>query len=181
MDHQPREGSASTARNIEIKARCDDLDRARSRAQAIGAEPAGILHQIDTYFPTKAGRLKLRQINSNGVDRAELIWYHRTNEATARESNYHVVPLMDASLMLAALSAGLGVRGSVRKRRDLLLWHNVRIHLDMVENLGPFIEFEAVLSDQDDETISRARLEELSRALEIGEQIACSYCDLLGL
>ena len=171
MSHQPR-------RNIEIKAHCDDLSRARASAEAIGATFAGVLNQIDTYFNVPHGRLKLRQINS---DRTELIWYHRTNEATARQSSYHVVPVADAGLMLATLQAALGIRGEVRKRRDLLLWENVRIHLDAVQRLGEFIEFEAVLSSESDELISRQRLEMLSRELRIGAQIAPSYSDLLGI
>jgi len=33
----------------------------------------------------------------------------------------------------------------VSKRREIYLWHNVRIHLDAVTGLGSFVEFEAVL------------------------------------
>jgi len=164
-------------RNIEIKARCDDLNRARRAAEAIGAKFAGVLHQIDTYFHVKHGRLKLRQINGN---QTELIWYERPDRAEARASNYYVVPVTDADLTLAALSAALGVRGAVRKRRELFLWDNVRIHLDRVERLGEFIEFEAFVSDAASETVSSKRLDQLSGQLHIGEQIGRSYSDLLG-
>jgi adenylate cyclase class 2 len=164
-------------RNIEIKAHCKDLSEARRKAEEIGAKFDGILNQIDTYFHVPQGRLKLRRING---DNTELIWYQRENQATARASEYHVAPVTDADLMLAVLGGALGVRGQVRKRRELLLWHNVRIHLDEVEKLGTFIEFEAVISDGNDEATSRARIKRLSRELEIDEPIAVSYPDLLG-
>jgi len=171
MSHQLR-------RNIEIKAHCDDLSRARSAAEALGAKFAGVLNQVDTYFDVPRGRLKLRQVNDA---ESQLISYHRPNEPTARESQYRLVAVADAELMLATLGAALRIRVQVRKRRELLLWHNVRIHLDTVERLGAFIEFEAVLSDDSDEATSRDRLETLSRALKIGQQIAGSYSDLLGI
>ncbi len=38
----------------------------------------------------------------------------------------------------------------VSKRRRLFLWEGVRIHLDEVEDLGNFVEFEAVLPQAGD-------------------------------
>ena len=47
--------------NVEIKARCSDLDRVRDRLIALGARVVGTDHQIDTYFQVPRGRLKLRE------------------------------------------------------------------------------------------------------------------------
>ena len=44
-----------------------------------------------------------------------------------------------------SLVAALGVRQVVDKHREIHLYHNVRIHLDRVADLGEFLEFEAVL------------------------------------
>ena len=38
------------------------------------------------------------------------------------------------------LAEALGVRSVVRKRREIYLYHNVRIHLDEVCDLGRFLE-----------------------------------------
>ena len=103
--------------------------------------------------------------------------------AQARLSAYHLVPVADAPALKAALAAALGVRGEVRKRRDIYLWHNVRIHLDEVAGLGTFVEFEAVLGSDEDETQAPDRLTRLCQELAISSaaHVALSYAELLGL
>jgi predicted adenylyl cyclase CyaB len=167
-------------RNIELKARCADPVAARNAAIAVGAEAVGMLEQTDTYFRASHGRLKLRETIGKP---AELIWYARPNHADARGSDYQIVHVSDPHALKVALSAAIGVRGVVKKRRELLMWHNVRIHLDVVENLGTFLEFEAVLTDSADETSSLERLQTLTDALGIADtdRIATSYSDQLRL
>jgi adenylate cyclase class IV len=104
------------------------------------------------------GRLKLREIV--GV-RAELIQYERSNEARSRKSEYRLTPISHPEELKASLAAALGLRGQVEKHRHVLLWHNVRIHLDKVKSLGTFIEFEAVMSSGEDEPTGHARLKQL--------------------
>src|SRR5262249_19316191 len=133
----------------------------------------------DTYFQVPHGRLKLREIEGK---RAVLIWYERPDCPGVRTSAYYLVPVTEAALLRAALSGALGLRGQVNKRREIYLWHNVRVHLDEVAGLGTFIEFEAVLSGAEEEAASPARLDQLSAALGIDPAgaLAPSYADLLG-
>jgi predicted adenylyl cyclase CyaB len=169
--------SGHARRNIELKARCCDLAKARDAAVALGAETVGVLEQTDTYFNPATGRLKLRET----IGRlAELIWYDRSDHVDARRSDYQIVPVNDADALKAALTAALGVRVIVKKRRELLMWHNVRIHLDAVQELGTFIEFEAVLSDASEELESRQRLKTLIQALGVtdADRVATSYSSL---
>ena len=65
--------------------------------------------------------------------------------------------------------------------RDLWLLDNVRIHLDVVEDLGSFVEFEAMISPQIDVEHCHQALAALRESFEpvLGEAIAVSYCDLL--
>jgi predicted adenylyl cyclase CyaB len=169
-------------RNLEIKARLADPAAVRDAVARLGARPSARETQTDTYFRVAHGRLKLREIEGQP---AVVIWYDRPDQQGTRDSAYHLVPVPDAATMKAALTAALGVRGECRKRREIYLWHNVRIHLDEVTGLGRFVEFEAVLSPQDEEeeATSRDRLEQLGRALGIcaSEYLATSYADLLGL
>jgi adenylate cyclase, class 2 len=167
-------------RNLERKFRCRDLNAVRAVLPALGTRYGEIQLQTDTYFHARAGRLKLREIDG---EPATLIAYDRPDAATAKLSAYHLVPVADGTLLRIALTAALGERGVVRKRREIHHRRNVRIHLDEVEGLGTFVEFEAVLSAHDDEAAAHADLEMLRHALGLSgaEELAASYADLLGL
>lgn len=166
--------------NLERKVRYPDHANARLVLQQLGAVHEGVQTQTDTYFPVPAGRLKLRVIDDK---RAVLIGYDRPNVAGDRTSAYYLNPVSDGALMEVTLRAALGVRGVVRKRRDVYHFHNVRVHLDEVEGLGTFLELEAVLSGDADEEMSRDRLQTLVGALGLDrtEALPGSYADLLGL
>lgn len=152
-------------RNIELKARLRDIEAARKTAATVATGHLATEHQIDTYFHCRQGRLKLREIEGRP---AQLIWYLRPDEQGPKASEYLVVPVADAPLLKSALAAALGVSGVVDKRREILLWHNVRIHLDEVAGLGTFVEFEAVLGPGIDDSAGRAQLDELSRRFGLG-------------
>jgi predicted adenylyl cyclase CyaB len=139
-----------------------------------------VQHQVDTYFAARRGRLKLREVDD---ERAELIAYERPDRVDVRASSYRVVPVAAPAALAAALAAALGVRGKVVKRREIYLWENVRIHIDRVEGLGAFLEFEAVIGESDGDEVSRQRLETLSERLGIRSEdtVTGSYSDLLGL
>ncbi|MEN8159378.1 MAG: class IV adenylate cyclase, partial [Myxococcota bacterium] len=127
--------------NLELKARCSDLAAARRRAEAVATEWLGVDTQVDTYFRAPGGRLKLRESTLSG---AQLIPYLRPDAKEARRSDYVVIPVPEPERTRALLTALLGVHRVVRKRREIALHHNVRIHLDRVEGLGDFVELEAV-------------------------------------
>lgn len=169
---------AVMSRNIELKARCADLAAARHAAGELGAEFVGVLEQCDTYFVVPRGRLKLREIAGQG---AELIYYERADNTAARRSEYRLVRVDDAAAMRDALSAALGMRGQVRKRRELWIWRHVRIHLDTVDGLGTFIEFEAVMMPGEADEVGHRKLAELRAALGVadGDLVGVSYSDLL--
>ena len=85
--------------------------------------------------------------------------------------------------MKTALTAALGIRGVVRKRREVYFWHNVRIHLDEVAGLGTFVELEAVLGPDEDENRAQERLEHLCELVGIADVdlLGQSNADLLGM
>lgn len=162
---------ASPQRNLEIKARDPDPARSLERALALGAEDHGEITQRDTYFGRTAGRLKLREQSPGD---AELIEYRRPDEAGPRVSDYRLVPVSAPDALREALDAALGTLVVVEKRRRLLLWEGVRIHLDEVEGLGSFVELEATDADPSKVVFLRAELDIPDERL-----IAGSYSDLL--
>jgi adenylate cyclase class 2 len=167
-------------RNIELKARCRDLAAAREAARTLGADYSGVLEQRDTYFVAAHGRLKLRETVGKS---AELIAYARDDAAAVRGSDYQLVSTPDPAALRTALAAALGVRGDVIKRRELWLWQGVRIHLDEVERLGTFIEFEAVMAPEEPDEAGHRKVAKLRDALGIkdADLLGVSYSDLLGL
>jgi adenylate cyclase class 2 len=179
-------------RNLELKARCGDLAYAREAALHLGADPSAFERQRDTFYNSRDGRLKLREItrwpglhstDDPGTRAAELIWYDRPDHVDARTSAYRLVPAPDPAGLHAALTAACGVRGVVAKDRTILLWQGVRIHLDTIEGLGTFVEFEAVLGPDLEPEAAADHLGTLRHALRIREhdRVATAYADLLGL
>jgi predicted adenylyl cyclase CyaB len=164
-------------RNIELKARDPDPDRSLRASLALGARDEGWLRQTDTYFRVPHGRLKLREEGPA----AQLIAYERADQAVARESRYRLVTVSDPGGLKQALSAALGVLVVVEKSRRLMLWQNVRIHLDDVRGLGSFIEIEAVADPASDLTSERREASEVQEALAIAPEqiVAVSYSDEL--
>jgi homotetrameric cytidine deaminase len=152
------------ARNVELKAHDADPGKTLERALAAGAEDRGLLRQRDTYFAVPHGRLKLREEEPGG---ATLIAYERPDAAAEKVSEYRLVPVADADALRAALGEANGVLAVVDKRRRLLLWNGVRIHLDGVSGLGTFIELEAVTEPGSDLERERAQVARLRELLEI--------------
>jgi homotetrameric cytidine deaminase len=169
---------APPRRNVELKARDPDPERSLERCVALGAEDRGELRQRDTYFAAARGRLKLREQAPGG---AELIAYERPDAAEARESRYRITPVADAAATAEALDAALGTVVVVDKRRHLLLWEGVRIHLDQVEGLGAFVELEGVATADSDLARESALVARLRAELGIADDALepRGYADLL--
>jgi homotetrameric cytidine deaminase len=165
--------------NVELKARCADLQDAAARCAGLGAADEGLLEQRDTYFAARLGRMKLREIAGAT---SELLVYQRSDDPEPAESSYLRVPVPAPAELIEALEASLGPPVVVvSKRRRLFLLEGVRIHLDQVDDLGTFVEFEAVLPDAGDLETARAKVARLRSELQIadGDLISVGYADLL--
>ena len=164
--------------NIEIKVKCEDLQRAENIAKKVGANFESSIHQRDTYFIIKKGRLKLREI-STGVN--QLIYYNRPNEAGPKTSEYYIYPVEASGQLKKMLGAALGIWKTVEKERVVYLFDEVRIHLDKVKSLGSFLEFEGVVSSGSDKSKIKDKVDWLISRFEIrnNDLIEVSYSDLV--
>ncbi len=164
--------------NLELKARYPDIRKAHRLAIEIGAERQWRRAQRDTYFEVDRGKLKLRQESGRA---AELIAYHRPGEAGAEISDYHIYETGDAASLLQVLSTVLQKEIVVQKQRELYLWKNVRIHLDKVDNLGVFLEFEAIVDADNDMSACKNRIDMLIDHFEIEQSdlVSDGYYELL--
>lgn len=163
--------------NVEFKAELRDLALARTICGSIGAEFIGVLRQTDTYFRVPDAKLKKREVAGGPT---EFIFYNRPSRSRPKLSSYTIYTQAQALERFGA--APLPVWVVVKKVRELHIHRGVRIHLDRVEGLGDFIEFEAVVGPGQNLAGCHHALDELRRLLApvMGEPIACGYADLIG-
>jgi len=165
--------------NIEFKARCEDQDRLRAYLQEHNAKDMQLDHQIDTYFNTSSGRLKLREGNIE----KNLIYYKRSNQKDAKASEVVLYrPSENISELKNALTHANGVQVVVDKVREIYFIENVKFHIDSVKHLGQFMEVEAIDLDGDlGEAFLKSQCEHYKKELGILEEdlIAESYSDMI--
>lgn len=166
------------ARNVEIKARVENPTRLRRLALALGDGPGQPIHQKDTFYRSRQGRLKLREFADGS---GELIAYDRPDKTGPKTSHYAISPTADPARLHAALSLALGLRGVVIKQRLLIMSGRTRIHLDQVEGLGDFMELEVVLRENESEAEGMAVALDLMAQLKIDEDALLdrAYIDLI--
>ena len=164
--------------NIEIKARVQDFDEIRRRAEDLSDNPVEVIPQEDTFFNTPQGRLKLRRLTE---DSGQLIYYTRPDQEGPKRSDYHISHTSDPANLKRVLELAYGIRGMVRKTRYLYLVGQTRVHLDDVEELGQFMELEVVLtegqSNAEGQTIAEGLMARLG--VEKTDLLEGAYMDLL--
>jgi len=164
--------------NIEFKAELRDPALARTICGSIDAPFVATLRQIDTYYRVPDAKLKKRELVGAAAP-PEYIFYSRPSRSRPKLSNYTIYTEAQALDRFGASPLPIWV--VVKKSRDLHMYKNVRIHLDSVEGLGHFIEFEAVVSPPRNMAACHTLIDELRRlfAPALGELIACGYAELL--
>lgn len=162
--------------NIEFKAELRNPSAARQQCKVLGATRMGLLRQTDTYFRLADGRLKRREAPGEPT---EWIFYHRRDIVRPRMSDYAILTDAQARRRWGTQSLKEWVR--VVKRRELWLLNNVRIHIDEVQGLGDFIEFEAVVSEKHDTKSCHKSIHRLREVFgpTMGEPVGPSYSDLV--
>lgn len=164
--------------NIEIKAKSNNQDEIREILKSKNAEFKGVDHQIDTYFKVNNGRLKLRE----GKIENHLIHYQRENKEGPKQSDVTLFKSDPKSSLKEILTKALGVLIVIDKQREIYFIDNVKFHIDIVEDLGTFVEIEAI---DNDGTIGKDKLLEQCQffldLFKISQEdlISVSYSDLL--
>ena len=164
--------------NVEIKATCNDLERIRQILLERDAKFIGLDHQVDTYFRSSSGRLKLREGNIEN----NLIWYQRPDQAGPKTSHCVLYKTEKDSALKAILHDAMGVMVVVDKEREIYFIDNIKIHLDQVKGLGTFLEIEAQSEEGDkSEELLNSQCVKLMDELGIRNEdlVNESYSDLL--
>jgi predicted adenylyl cyclase CyaB len=166
------------ARNIEIKARIESIEALAHKAAAIADEGPVEIVQDDTFFQCESGRLKLRAFSKQ---EGELIFYRRPNQHGPKESFYLRSPTSSPDTLRESLSQAYGQAGRVQKHRTLFLVGRTRVHLDIVQGLGHFLELEVVLNEGE---LAETGIREAQRlmaqlGIDSSQLIEGAYVDLL--
>ncbi len=166
------------SRNIEIKAIASDFSKQKKIAESLSEKKTKILKQEDYYFKIDKGRLKLRVLS---INKGELIYYERPDDTGPKLSSYQIYNTDTPNKLINVLDSSYGIRNIVRKTRYLYLHKRTRIHMDVVDSLGEFIELEVVLGRNDDLSKGEQDAEYLIKRLGIKDTdlIGSSYIDLL--
>jgi adenylate cyclase class IV len=99
-------------RNIEIKARIENVALMTPKVAALASEGPLEIAQDDTFFACDNGRLKLRAFSN---DAGELIYYRRANQSGPKESFYLRSPTTSPESLRESLSLAKGQIGRIRK------------------------------------------------------------------
>lgn len=164
--------------NFEFKARSTRNAELEAQLQELNPRFVGEDHQVDTYFNVPNGRMKLREGNIENT----LIHYTRSNVAGAKQSNVLLYHHQPHPSLKQVLTAALGIKVVVEKRRRIYFVENVKLHFDQVEGLGTFVEVEAIDSDG---SIPLEKLQEQCRyfgerfGIAATDYLAESYSDML--
>ncbi|UCG45328.1 MAG: class IV adenylate cyclase [Candidatus Bathyarchaeota archaeon] len=164
---------------VELKARADDLGQVRRKTLSLGAHHVDTIRQTDTYFKVPKGRLKLREVN--GRDVAELVYYEREDIVGPKRSSVFILEIEKPTIFKSLLKKILETQTIVVKQREIYRYKGTQIHLDVVEKLGSFVEFERKVSSNV-KTLNEDRqvLNDLLERLEIqrAKLEKLSYSDL---
>ncbi|MEO0425131.1 MAG: class IV adenylate cyclase [Pseudomonadota bacterium] len=166
------------SRNVEVKARIDDLAPLEARVQSIADHDPTAIYQDDTFFHCETGRLKLRKFSDG---RGELIFYRRGDTEGPKESFYLRSETTMPDVLAESLALAYGVSGRVEKHRVLYLVGRTRVHLDRVTDLGEYLELEVVMEEGEAVEVGIAEAQALLERLGVGQHclVQGAYVDLL--
>lgn len=162
------------AKNLEIKVKIKSHKAVKEILRTKKIQLKDILNQKDIYYKVYRGILKLRIENGNQT----LIFYDRNEKSKKRWSDYYLLDLssVDAHKYLKRF---LDTTVVVKKKRELYIYKNTRIHLDFVQGLGYFLELETrVVKGLKD---AEKRFDYLLNLMKLKSEteIRASYKDLL--
>lgn len=166
-------------KNVEVKAAVHDWDQLIENAKRLSKSEGILIMQEDTFFNVSKGRLKLRHLKNGGG--GQLIFYNRADMEGPKLSDYSIYPTGNPVELTNLLSDALGVKGFVKKERWLYMVGQTRVHVDLVEGLGSFVELEVVLTEDQSLEEGEAIAQKLMAELRIKKEdlVTGAYMDLI--
>jgi len=173
------------AMEVEVKAYAEDLKKIEARIREMGAEPTWEGDQVDTYynhpkrdFAKTDEALRIRKEK----DRNALTYKGPKVDnlsKTREEIQFSIENAEAAGTMLIKL--GFSVSCVVKKHRKKFKLGELKISLDSVEDLGDFVEVEALDTNISEHEVSevRDRIIVIMDELGLVKRERTSYLELL--
>jgi predicted adenylyl cyclase CyaB len=109
------------------------------------------------------------------------VYYTREDKANIRPSNFMLYKTQNLEQLEKLLTAALGLLVRVRKQREIYFIDNIKFNLDIVEDLGLFLEIEAMTNDPSEIDALKEIVSKFLKIFKIDEAtiLSKSYSDLL--
>ncbi len=167
-------------KNYELKVKLHNYDVAKWKAESYIHRFKDKHHffeeQKDIYFYKVNGRrLKLRIINN---ECGNLVYYDRKENRNKRVSRFLLSDTKNPFELDKILRRFFKVQLIVSKKREIFTVKNLRIHLDKIQGVGIFLEFEIMYKSLTD---AKTLMKELMKHFNIkrNDFIKESYSDLI--
>ncbi len=171
---------------IELKAYAKNLNGIKETILGMGAKPLWQGEQIDTYYkhPSRNFAATDEALRVREQEGTTLLTYKGPKlDAISKTREEIEVQIEDGNAIKELLKKlGFTEAGRVRKHREKLRLDEFEFCLDKVDNLGEFVEIEALLPSEDSnvrvDAMRNSMLETLER-LGLKEKERRSYLELL--
>lgn len=168
---------------VEVKVRADH-SKAYPILKKIGAIKLGVENQSDVYFAAPHRdfaktdeALRIRSLN----DQAVLTYKGPKLDGISKTREEFETPVDEETTIQILHALGFSEAGVVRKKREVFRAGEITVCLDIVEELGEFLEVEIVAENEKGLETSRAKLFELLKEFGTGEKdsIRTSYLEMV--
>ena len=162
-------------KTVDFKAELRHPAAAKAQCAGLRAEGGGTVRLRDTWYRVADGRLLRREAIGGEV---EWIHYHRADGI--QPCVCEAERLTDTQARRRFGEQGLPEWVTIERTRTAYTIGNVRVLLDSVDDLGDFIELQAIVSREFDVETCGDQIEQMRDALApiLGEPVALSYAEL---
>ena len=160
--------------NLELKVKLKSFSGVNKLLKEINAVFVKTLNQKDVYYKNHGELLKLRIENGE----QSIIKYLRDEKGSDRFSDYEVLDFKNGNAE-KFFNKIFKIEAVVQKKRQLFMFDNTRVHLDLVKGLGNFLELETlVINGKAD---AKKRYSEIIKLLKLDQyqSIRKSYRNLM--
>ena len=167
-------------KNYELKVKLHNYDVAKWKADSYIHRFKNKHHFLEVqkdiyYYKVDGKRLKLRIINN---EYGHLVYYDRKDSRNKRVSKYFLSDTKNPFELDKILRKFFKVQLVVNKTREIYTVKNLRIHLDRIQAVGIFLEFEIIYKSLGE---AKILMKELMKYFNIkrSDLIKDSYSDLI--